>query len=300
MKKIIILLMAVSIMLTSCGKSAGLSNSDKKAGNKTPLAGSDKKNLPQNTKGFWHTATNFLWDHKFGVGITAGSLIVFGLVCYYYGKDFARWILRNEEPYKTKTNNQPTEEKKDDKELSEEAKQYKEQLRLMEVALSDKGIEFDNINEQFKAFKSRSEQYYNSLVILNEKNEKAKDDAERAANTYLDTIKQMEETEQDYLNEISDYEQTINSQNAKIVYFEQTSNARKQTVEEFKLTTERGRQIIEKYEKEIRWQADRILALERELAPAKRHHKKSRTSSKKLPETSPENSEALPSKESVI
>jgi hypothetical protein len=50
MKKIIILLMTVSIMLTSCGKSAGLVNIDKKADNKTSLAGSDKKNKTKNKK----------------------------------------------------------------------------------------------------------------------------------------------------------------------------------------------------------------------------------------------------------
>jgi hypothetical protein len=47
MKKIIILLMAVSIMLTSCGKSAGLSNIDKKAGNKTSVASPSPKPQPQ-------------------------------------------------------------------------------------------------------------------------------------------------------------------------------------------------------------------------------------------------------------
>jgi hypothetical protein len=97
MKKIIILLMTVSIMLMSCGKSAGLSNSGKKAGNKTSLAGSDKKNLSQNTKDknnvkqpqadtvkrYWHTATNFVSDHKIGLGLIALSLIALGSAYYY-------------------------------------------------------------------------------------------------------------------------------------------------------------------------------------------------------------------------
>jgi hypothetical protein len=44
-EKIIILLMTVSIILTSCGKSAGLLNGDKKADNKTPVASSNLKPL---------------------------------------------------------------------------------------------------------------------------------------------------------------------------------------------------------------------------------------------------------------
>ncbi|MDR0800139.1 MAG: hypothetical protein LBN01_01220 [Endomicrobium sp.] len=103
MKKIIILLIAVSIMLTSCRKSARLSNSDKKADNKTPSAGAGKGNLPQGTnyknsskktridttKGYLHTTSDFLYAHKVGVAAPLSLLISIGLV-YYYRYEIAR------------------------------------------------------------------------------------------------------------------------------------------------------------------------------------------------------------------
>ncbi|MDR0800136.1 MAG: hypothetical protein LBN01_01205 [Endomicrobium sp.] len=64
MKKLIILLMAVSIMLTSCGKSTGLSNSDKRA-NKT-LANAKQPCL--------HPAINFVCDHY--VYVILGFIVV--------------------------------------------------------------------------------------------------------------------------------------------------------------------------------------------------------------------------------
>jgi hypothetical protein len=100
MKKIIIFLMAVSIILTSCGKSAGLSNRNKGADNKTLSAtGAGKKQLPQGTnyknsskkssadtiKEYWHTTSDFFCSHKIGIGITAVLLIVSGLVYFCWG-----------------------------------------------------------------------------------------------------------------------------------------------------------------------------------------------------------------------
>jgi hypothetical protein len=97
MKKIIILLMAVSIMLTSCGKSAGLLNSNKKTDNKT-LSASTLKKLSQGTnyknsskkssadtiKEYWHTTSDFFSTRKIGLIVTVVSLIALGSAYYYF------------------------------------------------------------------------------------------------------------------------------------------------------------------------------------------------------------------------
>jgi hypothetical protein len=93
--------MAVSIMLTSCGKSAGLSNRNKGTDNKTlSAAGAGKKQLPQGTnyknsskktpadtiKEYWHTTSDFFYAHRIGLGVSSVLLILAGLV-YYYRQD---------------------------------------------------------------------------------------------------------------------------------------------------------------------------------------------------------------------
>jgi nitrogen fixation-related uncharacterized protein len=124
MKKLITLLMAVSIMLTSCGKSSGLSNGGKKAdnkslavntspkpqpqknddtANKTPAINTSTKNLPQkidnNIKHSW------TGDHMFE--IISISVIVIAIAI---GSIF--WIIKNKSPQTT-----------DPKELSEPSRQ---------------------------------------------------------------------------------------------------------------------------------------------------------------------------------
>jgi hypothetical protein len=61
-KKIIILLIAVSIMLTSCGKLTGLLNSDKKADNKSLVGINNNDNVKQ-------SGTDFAYNHWFATGL---------------------------------------------------------------------------------------------------------------------------------------------------------------------------------------------------------------------------------------
>jgi hypothetical protein len=84
MKKIIIPLMAVSIMLTSCGKSTELLNSNKKAGNKPPAVGADKENLSQeiNNNG-----------NRYMIICIAVSVVVAMLLSFIYGmRVHSAWI----------------------------------------------------------------------------------------------------------------------------------------------------------------------------------------------------------------
>jgi hypothetical protein len=94
MKKLIILLMAVSIMLTSCGKSAGLSNRNKGADNNTPSASSSfKGNLPQITDGknsIIQPLTGFVNEYKTAIAFTAVAAVI------VVGAFFVRkWIINN-------------------------------------------------------------------------------------------------------------------------------------------------------------------------------------------------------------
>jgi FtsZ-binding cell division protein ZapB len=155
-KKIIILLMAVSIILTSCGKSAGLSNGGKKAGNKTLLAGSDKKNLPQNTKGYWHTTTNFLWDYKIGVGITAGALILLGLA-FYFKKDLAYWILNGDKKELEKTKERYNEL---DKDFRDKSKHYNDLTERHKTLIAKN----KSLSEQIEALLVKVERLEQALV----------------------------------------------------------------------------------------------------------------------------------------
>jgi hypothetical protein len=97
MKKIIILLMAVSIMLTSCGKSAGLSNRNKGADNKTLSAVSSfKGNLPQITDGkndIKQSLKIFANEYKTAIGVFAVVAVI------AVGAFFVRkWIINNKLP----------------------------------------------------------------------------------------------------------------------------------------------------------------------------------------------------------
>jgi hypothetical protein len=97
-KKIIILLITVSIMLTSCGKSAGLSNSDKRADNNPPPSASSsfKGNLPQITDGknsIIQPLTDFVNEYKKAISLTAVAAVI------VVGAFFAiKWIINNKLP----------------------------------------------------------------------------------------------------------------------------------------------------------------------------------------------------------
>jgi flagellar basal body-associated protein FliL len=89
MKKIIILLMAVSIMLTSCGKSAGLSNGGKKADNKSPATNISTSNqlqkIDNNIKQSWK---GYAYDY---ILIIAPFAIIVGAIVVGY----IVWIVKN-------------------------------------------------------------------------------------------------------------------------------------------------------------------------------------------------------------
>ncbi|MDR0800137.1 MAG: hypothetical protein LBN01_01210 [Endomicrobium sp.] len=92
MKKLITLLMAVSMVLTSCGKLTGLLNSNKKAENnsfadtKKSLATKEKKSCLSATKEYLNTATNFVYDHKY---VAIVVLLIAGFVVVYNCRE---WI----------------------------------------------------------------------------------------------------------------------------------------------------------------------------------------------------------------
>jgi hypothetical protein len=88
-KKIIILLMAVSVMLTSCGKSAGLSNGGKKADNKIPAASPTPKPQPQKIDNYniKQSLTNYVKDNIFVIGSITLIAIVIGSVVWIINKN---------------------------------------------------------------------------------------------------------------------------------------------------------------------------------------------------------------------
>jgi flagellar basal body-associated protein FliL len=106
-KKIIILLMAVLIILTSCGKSAGLSNGGKRADNKTPATNTSTKTLPQkidNDK-YKQSLTDYAKDHKTAIGFISVAVIVITIIAVG-----SYWIINknnNEPPQTTELEKQP-------------------------------------------------------------------------------------------------------------------------------------------------------------------------------------------------
>jgi hypothetical protein len=102
-KKLIILLMAVSMMLTSCGKLTGLLNGNKKAENnsfadtKESLDTKGKKPRIDTIKRYFYTATNFVYNHYI---LCTAALAVAGIVINFGVKV---WSYRNvtfDNPYK--------------------------------------------------------------------------------------------------------------------------------------------------------------------------------------------------------
>jgi hypothetical protein len=94
MKKIIILLMAVSVILTSCGKSAGLSNGGKRADNKTsvpsPSPSPSPKPQPQkidndDIKQSWK---GYAYDHMFAIGLILSVIAVCSVSVVKTGRPF--------------------------------------------------------------------------------------------------------------------------------------------------------------------------------------------------------------------
>jgi protein involved in sex pheromone biosynthesis len=79
MKKIIILLMAVSIMLTSCGKSAGLSREINKVDNKPLATNTSTTNQTQeinNKNNVKQLLTDFLYVNKKARNLTIAAIVV--------------------------------------------------------------------------------------------------------------------------------------------------------------------------------------------------------------------------------
>jgi hypothetical protein len=107
MKKTIILLMTVSIMLTSCGKAAGLSNSNKKADNNPLLAGTGENDQSQekkdndNVKQSW---TDYVKNHQFATGVALGVALSVILVGSFFG---VKWIIKKYSKQLSSENLQP-------------------------------------------------------------------------------------------------------------------------------------------------------------------------------------------------
>ncbi|MDR0800138.1 MAG: hypothetical protein LBN01_01215 [Endomicrobium sp.] len=78
MKKLITLLITVSIMLTSCGKSSGLSNSGKKDDNKTPATNTSTSNQLQkiDNDNIKQLLTDYAKDHKKAIIFIVAVIVV--------------------------------------------------------------------------------------------------------------------------------------------------------------------------------------------------------------------------------
>jgi DNA repair exonuclease SbcCD ATPase subunit len=293
MKKLIILLMAVSIMLTSCGKSSGLSNRNKGADNKTLSAtGTDRKKLPQGTnyknsknvskidtiKRHLHTVSDFFSAHKAGVVGTLVLLISTGLA-YYYRYEIARWFLKKEIADLTKKNEdlskqikalpKPTPSDKDKQitALKAEANKLRDDNKILE--------------ERNKLQEGAIKQYkedYNILFNTNEKNVQIIKQFESEKKS-LDTISRLEKSNEEQLNKIGDLEKSNQEQLDVIDRLVNKNSDKSDKIDQLEMKNQEQVKMIDQNEHQIadllkqnQEQLDRISELEQAASKRGHHH----------------------------
>jgi chromosome segregation ATPase len=246
MKKLIILLMAVSIMLTSCGKSAGLSNRNKKADNKTlSAAGAGKKQLPQanyknsskktgidTIKGYWHTMSDFFSAYKIGILITVVSLIALGSAYYYrdnisqlFSKIWKTSATQEKEISDLKTRNAELttqNEQKDEKyeDLKKKSKEY-------EQTISNQAIEIERLkkadNDLSKTSPKKKDKNETSEIERLTQNEQIlKKEIERLKKAKKKQFNRLEKNNNDHILAMQKKDQLNTDQSIKIKQHEQT------------------------------------------------------------------------------